>query len=65
MIDFIRQPAGPLPRVQPVSGEDRGRLHLRVHDEIHHEQVRQHRRRLAHVLVQGISLQHAVSDLRI
>ena len=45
--------------------ENRAQLHLRVHDEIHHEQVRQHRRRFAHVLVQGISLQHAVSDLRI
>ena len=45
-----------------MPGENRVQLHLRVHDEVHHEKVRQHRGGLAHVLVQGISGQNAVSD---
>ena len=45
-----------------MPGENRVQLHLRVHDEVHHEKVRQHRGGLAHVLVQGVAGQNAVSD---
>ena len=48
-----------------MAGEDRRKLHPRVHHQIHHEQRLHHARRLAHVLVQRVVFQHAVSDARI
>ena len=45
-----------------MSGEDGGKLHLRVHHKVDDKQIFYQTCCLTHVLVQGIALEYAVSD---
>ena len=45
-----------------MPGEDGGKLHLRVHHKVNYKQILYQTCCFAHILVQGIAIEHAVSD---